>query len=435
MGFDIVAFDPRIVPCRKNGFITWLHQQIEKKEKECGCYDDIAVSSPILRCWYEEMIKDFPAMRGRDSVSEEQLFELCLPEDNLTDYTIHQGFICVSFNSLVAEFAWRKSCCWAEEYGVALYAIRDDIIYKFSPRRYLAKKDALIATMILTLKILAISGISVVLLIMLAHLFGVSANMLGLIISSSCAIPLILIAYANISFYWMHYGIYEAIEKEKSTQIRLIEDIDTKGMMNQMFQIVKLPCVNLGIEYGLNFMLQTEFGDYHPFYGRKDFFSIVLPTDNLVTDNLLLEFKGKCEGLGHKKVKVYITKENLFRYREDETALKITMPRKIISVALVKEYLDLLYSANKKDKNVFVKKYDEEEGVTYYIHFHDNYAIRQIELFADGKRKFYSLTKDPFGLTDIDLRELEEEIELENYITREEFQACWREINKRPEIS
>lgn len=433
MSFDIVAFDPRFVPRRKNRFKTWLHLQMGKKES--GCYDDITVSSPILRCWYVEMIKDFPAMKRMDSISEEQLFELCLPEDHLADYTIHQGFICASFNSLAAELAWEKSCCWAEEYGVALYAIRDDIIYKFSPKRYLAKKDVLIATMILALKILTISGISVVLLIMLAHLVGVSANMLALIISSSCAIPLILIAYAIISFYWMHYGIYEAIEKEKGAQIRLIEDIDIKGMINQMFQIVKLPCVNLGIEYGRNFMLQTKFGDYHPFYGRKDFFSIVLPTDNLVTDNLLLEFKGKCEGLGHKKVKVYITKENLFRYREDETVLKITMPRKITSVALVKEYLDLLYSANKKDKNVFVKKYDEEEGITYYIHFHDNYAVRQIELFADGKREFYSLTKDPFGLTDIGLRELEEKIKLEDYITREEFQTCWREINKKPEIS
>ena len=75
-------------------------------------------------------------------------------------------------------------------------------------------------------------------------------------------------------------------------------------------------------------------------------------------------------------------------------------------------------------KEVFVKKYWDEEDVMYYLHFHDDLTVRQIEVRPNNK-VFLSLD-DPEQaplMYDQPLEGLE--IHQGDFITRDEFEKAW----------
>ncbi len=62
MSYDLMVFDPTAVPLERAEFLNWYDEQTQWSEPHG--YDDPAVSTPRLRAWFLEMIKQFPPMNG-----------------------------------------------------------------------------------------------------------------------------------------------------------------------------------------------------------------------------------------------------------------------------------------------------------------------------------------------------------------------------------
>lgn len=76
-------------------------------------------------------------------------------------------------------------------------------------------------------------------------------------------------------------------------------------------------------------------------------------------------------------------------------------------------------------EEIFVKKYWKDEGVTFYIHFVNGYAIRQIEEYQNFTIKLSEsnpIYKGSF-LCDQLLSNLE--LDINDYISKEIFEEKW----------
>lgn len=75
--------------------------------------------------------------------------------------------------------------------------------------------------------------------------------------------------------------------------------------------------------------------------------------------------------------------------------------------------------------DLFIKKKWDEENVVFYIHFKNNVAVRQLEVYPNEKR--YLSESNPFyqdsGLCDQSLETLD--IEENDYISELEFDNAW----------
>jgi hypothetical protein len=78
-------------------------------------------------------------------------------------------------------------------------------------------------------------------------------------------------------------------------------------------------------------------------------------------------------------------------------------------------------------KEVFVKKYWEEEGVLFYLHFQNGEAIRQVEIKPN--LKLFLTSNNPVNgdamLYDQSLDELD--LKKSDFITEEDFDEIWNE--------
>jgi hypothetical protein len=78
-------------------------------------------------------------------------------------------------------------------------------------------------------------------------------------------------------------------------------------------------------------------------------------------------------------------------------------------------------------KEIFVKKYWDEEKILFYLHFEDGEAVRQIEVTQNNK-VFLTIEIPIIGdsmLYDQSLEGLE--LEEEDFITKLEFDKVWEE--------
>jgi len=78
-------------------------------------------------------------------------------------------------------------------------------------------------------------------------------------------------------------------------------------------------------------------------------------------------------------------------------------------------------------KEIFVKKYWDEEKILFYLHFIDGEAVRQIEVTQNNK-VFLTIETPIMGdsmLYDQSLEGLE--LEEEDFITKLEFEKIWEE--------
>lgn len=78
-------------------------------------------------------------------------------------------------------------------------------------------------------------------------------------------------------------------------------------------------------------------------------------------------------------------------------------------------------------KEVFVKKYWDEEDVLFYLHFQNDEAVRQVEITPTSKLKLTSSnpTNGDSILYDQSLDELD--LKESDFITEEEFNKIWNE--------
>ena len=79
-------------------------------------------------------------------------------------------------------------------------------------------------------------------------------------------------------------------------------------------------------------------------------------------------------------------------------------------------------------KEVFVKKYWDEEDVLFYLHFRNGEAIRQVEITPNGNF-FLSLENPVSGesmLYDQSLNDLD--LQKSDYITEAEFNKAWNSL-------
>lgn len=78
-------------------------------------------------------------------------------------------------------------------------------------------------------------------------------------------------------------------------------------------------------------------------------------------------------------------------------------------------------------KEIFIKKYWDEEDVLFYLHFQNEEAIAQVEITPKGK-VFLSL-ENPRENTSMLYDQSLDELALEerDFITKEEFYRIWNE--------
>lgn len=76
-------------------------------------------------------------------------------------------------------------------------------------------------------------------------------------------------------------------------------------------------------------------------------------------------------------------------------------------------------------KEDFIKKYWDEDDILFYIHFQDDYAVRQLEIKLD--EKIHLTLEEPINeeymLYDQKFSDLD--LEKDDFITKEEFNLAW----------
>lgn len=91
------------------------------------------------------------------------------------------------------------------------------------------------------------------------------------------------------------------------------------------------------------------------------------------------------------------------------------------------ELLIMEFQYLNKMKEVFVKKYWDEDDVLFYLHFQNDEAVRQVEITPSSKLKL--TTSNPLNgdsmLYDQSLNELD--LKETDFITEEEFNKIWNE--------
>jgi hypothetical protein len=119
MSYDLAVFETSAAPRDRAAFLEWFQRQTEWDEPHS--FDDPSVSSPALRAWFMDMIKDYPAMNGPYSSAE-------LPEDEaaVTDYSVGKALIYATFAWSKAEPAYEAMVRLAEKHGVGFFDVSSD---------------------------------------------------------------------------------------------------------------------------------------------------------------------------------------------------------------------------------------------------------------------------------------------------------------------
>lgn len=79
-------------------------------------------------------------------------------------------------------------------------------------------------------------------------------------------------------------------------------------------------------------------------------------------------------------------------------------------------------------REVFVKKYWEEEEILFYLHFRNGEAIRQVEVTPDAKLFLTSSNPQSGGSTLYDQSLEELDLKESDFISEEEFNIIWKNI-------
>jgi len=110
-----MVFDPSVAPRSREGFMRWY--KIQTRWSEGHSYDDPAVTTLVLRAWFDEIRSEFPPLNG----------PMAAPRDSdspkVTDYCIGRHVIYSAFGSSVAESAYLRVRELAMKHRVGFYDV------------------------------------------------------------------------------------------------------------------------------------------------------------------------------------------------------------------------------------------------------------------------------------------------------------------------
>lgn len=115
MSYDLMVFNPKVAPQSEIEFLKWYDTQTEWNESHN--YVDPIVASDNLKNWFNEIIKEFPALNGPFAPINAEDLE----SEYVADYTIGKDIVYVSFRWSVAEKAYSTMLELAEKHQVGFY--------------------------------------------------------------------------------------------------------------------------------------------------------------------------------------------------------------------------------------------------------------------------------------------------------------------------
>lgn len=122
MSYDIVVFEPSAVA--DEHFARWWAEQSEWGEAHD--YDDVAVTTPALRRFYDQLRVAWPPMNGPDAPSDDAIDSDAEVEGRLTDYAIGTQLIYLAFAWSLAPEARADVLRAAASADVAVALVSDD---------------------------------------------------------------------------------------------------------------------------------------------------------------------------------------------------------------------------------------------------------------------------------------------------------------------
>jgi hypothetical protein len=117
MSYDLMVFDPQAPPSDREGFMAWYWKQTEWAEGHT--YDNPDVTTPALRAWFMDMIKQYPAMNGPFKTDD-------VDAEKKSDYCIGRSVIYVGFGWSLAESAYHAVFNMAQKHKVGFFDVSAD---------------------------------------------------------------------------------------------------------------------------------------------------------------------------------------------------------------------------------------------------------------------------------------------------------------------
>jgi hypothetical protein len=116
MSYDLMAFAPKAAPSERVAFLDWYRQQTKWTPGRKD--DDPSSSSPALRAWFLEMIKQYPAMNGPYSQKDADV-----DDPRLTDYSVSDSIIYAAFAWSEAQTVHAIMLDLAKKHGVGFFDV------------------------------------------------------------------------------------------------------------------------------------------------------------------------------------------------------------------------------------------------------------------------------------------------------------------------
>lgn len=114
MSYDLVVFDPDAAPIDRDAFLAWFDN--DEAEPFDTIHSDF--STPKLRLFLEELLKQFPAMNGCYAAADQDV-----DDPHLTEYGVYRSHIYACFAWSLVEAAYNAVMSLAEKHRIAVYEI------------------------------------------------------------------------------------------------------------------------------------------------------------------------------------------------------------------------------------------------------------------------------------------------------------------------
>jgi len=83
-----MVFDPLAPPSDRDGFLSWYGEQVQWKEGHR--YDNPDITTPDLRSWFLDMLRQYPALNGPYASDD-------VDNPKVTDYSVGRSVIYAAF--------------------------------------------------------------------------------------------------------------------------------------------------------------------------------------------------------------------------------------------------------------------------------------------------------------------------------------------------
>ena len=126
MSYDVMVFDTAGVPTDRAGFLAWYSGVARLGDGRPVA--DPAIASPVLRAWYADMRKGFPAISGPDAGDI-----AVMENDNRAEYRFAPNAVFASFTWEASRLAQRQAQKLARAHGIGLFDVSSNDAAVWSP--------------------------------------------------------------------------------------------------------------------------------------------------------------------------------------------------------------------------------------------------------------------------------------------------------------